>query len=195
MADEDENKKLGSQINQWRKQSGITCSFVIFAALNIAMVVVGVKASNYCPVEPMITIYLMVAGSTSLSLLIVRLLVSHVLVPRLESSSEKLSIMEKSTDSMDNKSPLIDLTVRYLTIYDSLASIFSTAWLIAGSIYVYRSNPDYSDPNGPNYCLYDAYMFAFIVITIGYVSLGLSVVAAIFACLFKSRQSSFSPSY
>ena len=48
---------LGSMDNL-RKKSGLSCSFIIFAALNIAMVVVGGEAVNLCPIDPMIPIYL-----------------------------------------------------------------------------------------------------------------------------------------
>ena len=57
-----ENKKqswleLGS-IDDWRKKSGLSCSFFIFAALNIAMIVVGGDALFLCPVQPMVPVYL-----------------------------------------------------------------------------------------------------------------------------------------
>jgi hypothetical protein len=61
----------------------------------------------------------------------------------------------------------------------------STCWLIAGSYYVYGASPTYDDATKPTYCDYDAYMFAFIVITIGYISLCLSVVAAVCACFCR----------
>ena len=70
-----------------------------------------------------------------------------------------------------------------LRIYDSLASVFSTCWLIAGSVYVYGANPTYDDPHKDSFCDYSAYMFAFVVITIGYVSLALSVLAYTCACV------------
>merc|ERR1712154_600385 len=73
---------LGS-IDNWRKKSGLSCSFIIFAALNIAMVAVGGDTIYECHVDPMISVYLIVAGSTSLILLILRLVVSHVLIPQI----------------------------------------------------------------------------------------------------------------
>lgn len=45
-------------MNDWRKQSGITCSFLVFSALNIGMMVVGIQAVHKCPVQPMIPNYL-----------------------------------------------------------------------------------------------------------------------------------------
>lgn len=75
-----------------------------------------------------------------------------------------------------------------LTIYDSFASVFSTVWLVVGSIYVYGVSPDFHHRDSHNYCDYNAYMFAFVVITIGYISLGLSILAALFACVCRSNR-------
>jgi hypothetical protein len=57
--------------------------------------------------------------------------------------------------------------------------------LIAGSCYVYGISPTYDDATKSTFCDYEAYIFAFIVITIGYISLFLSVVAAICACFCR----------
>ncbi len=46
------------KMDDWRKKSGLSCSFFIFAALNTAMVVVGAKALKLCPLQTMIPIYL-----------------------------------------------------------------------------------------------------------------------------------------
>ncbi len=60
--------------------------------------------------------------------------------------------------------------------------------VITGSFYVYSTYEvvDHHDPNDPDYCDYTAYTFAFIVITIGFISLGLSVIAALCACFCRS---------
>lgn len=46
------------EMNDWRKKSGLTCTFAVFAALNVAMMVVGIKAIGRCPAEEMIPTYL-----------------------------------------------------------------------------------------------------------------------------------------
>lgn len=85
------------------------------------------------------------------------------------------------------RSAAVQWTVHALRIYDSLASIFSTCWLIVGSVYVYgkHSSVTFANVKEATYCDYNAYTFAFVVITIGYVSLGLSILAALCACCFK----------
>ena len=77
---------------------------------------------------------LAVAGSTSLSLLIVRLLVSHVLMPSLERMSTRAGTAEAGTDltnlhtpdpaAPDSKPAIFGIAIQALRVYDSLASIF-----------------------------------------------------------------------
>ena len=45
-------------LNDCRKNSGFTCSFMIFAALNIAMMTIGVQNLHSCPISYMIPVYL-----------------------------------------------------------------------------------------------------------------------------------------
>ena len=45
-------------LNDTRKKSGFTCSFMIFAALNLAMMIIGAKNLDHCPVSHMIPVYL-----------------------------------------------------------------------------------------------------------------------------------------
>jgi len=164
-------------LNDYRKKAGLSCSFIVFAALNIAMVVNGARNVKGCPAETMIPVYLLVAGSTSLALLMVRLIVSHVLMPQL---------INKQAEA-PNDFPLVRYLVHGLKVFDTLASIFSTCWLVAGSVYVYGAEIEsYEEPEAAKYCNYSTYMFAFVVITIGYVSLVLSLLAAVCSCACKN---------
>ena len=133
-----------------------------------------------------------VAGSTSLALLMVRLIVSHVLMPALAPKSGEQSELKKAHDSGPNPADfeLVQYIVKGLKVFDTLASIFSTCWLIAGSIYVYGVSPTYDEPTSSSYCDESAYKFAFSVITIGYISLALSVVAAICSCFCRGDDDS-----
>ena len=71
---------------------------------------------------------LAVAGSTSLALLVVRLIVSHVLMPQLVNHHADISAKPGSPEDF----PLVRFLVHGLKVFDTLASIFSTCWLIAG---------------------------------------------------------------
>jgi hypothetical protein len=136
-----------------------------------------------------------VAGSTSLALLIARLLVSKVLIPRINNKVETIEVNPSPDSGLKTKSKLeqeaagMELTIRLLKTFDSLASIFSTCWLIVGSYYVYSTYEyvtHHSGLDNQTFCNYTAYTFAFIVITIGFISLGLSIIAALCACFCKS---------
>ena len=72
--------------------------------------------------------------------------------------------------------------------YTVFGCIFSTCWLIVGACYVYSTYEIVTHHvlEDENYCEYTAYTFAFIVITIGFISLVLSVIAALCACVCRS---------
>ena len=84
----------------------------------------------------------------------------------------------------------MQLAIKLLRTFDSLASIFSTCWLIVGAYYVYSTYEIVTHHvlEDENYCEYTAYTFAFIVITIGFISLVLSLIAALCACFCKSDE-------
>ena len=67
--------------------------------------------------DPIRTTTLSVAGSTSLALLMVRLIVSHVLMPQL---------INKSEAGGPEDFPLVRYLVHGLKVFDTLASVFST---------------------------------------------------------------------
>ena len=81
-----------------------------------------------------------------------------------------------------------------IQVFDSLASIFSTCWMIVGSVYVYGkwSSVTWDQKEGATdlkYCNYTTYMFAFVVITIGFISLCFSLLGALCTCFCKGSES------
>jgi len=192
-------------LNDFRKNSGFTCSFMIFAALNIAMMIIGVQNLHNCPISYMIPVYLIVAGTTSLLLLFGRLLLSHVIIPqlmtdnRVGAANEESNIAKQGNSEGDKKNLSLAL-YKLIKVFDSLASIFSTCWMIVGSVYVYGkfsqvSYDEYTSDSeevteanplvhNPNYCDSTTLIFAFTVITIGYISLGFSILLALITCFW-----------
>ena len=121
-----------------------------------------------------------------------RLLVSHCLIPQIN-KIDSLNI-EGGGQNQDKQPPkevemTMQLAIKLLRTFDSLASIFSTCWLIVGACYVYSTYEIVTHHvlEDDNYCEYTAYTFAFIVITIGFISLVLSMIAALCACFCKSE--------
>ena len=85
----------------------------------------------------------------------------------------------------------VENSIKALRTFDTLASIFSTCWLIVGAHNVYSTYEfvTHHEVTDVNYCDYTTYTFAFIVITIGFISLVLSIIAALCACFCKSSES------
>ena len=144
MADSDKKSDIFGllALNDFRKKSGFTCSFLIFAALNLAMLIIGAENLDECPITHMIPVYLigkqfrisdimfvlnrklqkiqlrkqkyynfiLVAGTTSLLLLVSRLFLSHIIIPQLQKAAgggnrvgaadEESSISKSITDKV-----------------------------------------------------------------------------------------------
>ena len=67
-----------------------------------------------------------------------------------------------------------------------VVQLFTSAWFICGSVWIYTNyQPNYADPDSSDYCNKTLYLFAFWVITSYYIVSGLvltwSCVAATFA--------------
>lgn len=108
-------------------------------------------------------------------------------MPKIDKSGSTTAV---DTEGANQQTSDLQFALKFLRAFDSVASIFSTCWLIAGGYYVYNCytevNHHLEEENSPYFCDYTAYTFAFIVITIGFVSLALSVIAAICACYCRS---------
>ena len=122
-------------------------------------------------------------------LLVIRLIGSHVLIPQINKIDNSVHTLEGSNGNGNSKEPSqnMQLAVKAIRVFDTVASIFSTIWLIVGAVNVYKSYNDvnHHELSHENFCDYTAYTFAFIVITIGFISLVLSVIAALCACICK----------
>ena len=127
-----------------------------------------------------ISIHKIVAGTTNLALSITRILVSHVLIP-------KFNKIESTTTGSSNNSEPMDLAIKLLRTFDTAASLFHTLWLLIGSYFVYSCYnkvthtkvQEISENIDDNFCVYSAYTFAFIIVTINLISLILSLIAAL----------------
>ena len=64
----------------------------------------------------------------------IRLIVSHVLIPRIN-KVDSVHTLEGSNGNGGNgkePSPTVQFTVKGLRLFDTVASVFSTIWLIVG---------------------------------------------------------------
>ena len=133
-------------------------------------------------------IFFLVAGSTSLALLVARLVVARVLIPKFN----KIESVGQTSETKKSNSETMDMAIKFLRTFDTVASVFSTLWLLIGSYFVYSCYDkvihDEKDKDSDNFCDYTAYLFAFIVITIGFVSLALSIIAAVCMCAVRNNE-------
>ncbi|XP_068701421.1 transmembrane protein 272-like isoform X1 [Montipora foliosa] len=129
---------------------GCTIAIGLFMAIPIAMIVIGAKYKNDCPLEDKIPIYLIVAGSVG----VFRNLIS--LGQRSRSSNN-------DDDSDKRRNPC-----------SSVLDTFLFIWFICGNVWIYRNyEPDnYTDPDAAGYCNKTLYLFAFWVTTATYIMMG-----------------------
>ncbi|XP_046852795.1 transmembrane protein 272-like isoform X2 [Xenia sp. Carnegie-2017] len=148
---------------------GCTIATCFLLALPTAMIVIGVHFRHNCPVEPFIPIYLIIAGSCGL-------------LKCLTLSFEKFKSCNTTQEQafVENYSSNEDLsnTSKFM---DGLLNIFMFTWFIAGNVWVYshyKPNMKPSSKNLSNYCDPTVYWFAFWVVTVSYVIMGI-----IFFCI------------
>lgn len=121
--------------------------------LQIAMIVMGAKYKDECPVEDMIPIYLIVAASAGLF-----------------NTCCSSALIYQSGDDKQTLNP-----------FRGLIQLFQFAWFIAGNVWIYSIyEPNYTDPSSPYFCNKTLYLFAFWVTNSYYILFG--VVLGIVKC-------------
>ncbi|XP_053545216.1 transmembrane protein 272-like [Bombina bombina] len=118
---------------------------LIWTALNIAMIAVGAVNLFGCPAQPMIPIYLIVAGVFGFSF--------WIFLP------------------LEWFAPCLRKILMFAV------TLFLLAWLIAGSVWVFRIYPFPARA-----CQINMYLFAFAVIIIQYIFLGLMLIYCLISC-------------
>lgn len=144
-----------------------TVAIGIVLAIPISMIVVGAIHLNDCPVERFIPIYLIVGG------------VFGVVQSLLTGSFRIKNQRNKKDDENARPHPA-----------SGIISCFLLAWFIAGSVWVYQnySRVTTDDPSKGTYCHGGTYYYAFVLITVGYIFLALSIcccctLGAVAACM------------
>ncbi|XP_047238989.1 transmembrane protein 272-like [Girardinichthys multiradiatus] len=121
---------------------------IIWWMLMIAAIGLGAMHIDHCPVQPNVPVYLIVLGATSLLSLI---------------------FTYSSRGYQDGAVHILSLACM------TVLHIFSFAWLIAGSSWIYAVYaPNYSGKE--RYCHKTTYLFAFVVTTLMWVAMTLILV-------------------
>ena len=114
----------------------------------------GAKYKDECPVEDMIPIYLIVAGAAGLF-------------------GNCCSCGIKFQQSGEDEQTINPL--------QSLVQLFLFAWFICGNVWIYTNyEPNYTNPESPDYCHKTLYLFAFWVTNSYYIIFGFILVCLCF---------------
>ncbi|CAF4356530.1 unnamed protein product [Rotaria sp. Silwood2] len=136
---------------------------LIMLGIPISMLVIGIRYRNqyHCPIEPRLSLFLMVAGSVSIGSIILIILLSLLTI----------FISYKS-------STMTTIIVLILSFFIFVGEIFSIIWLIIGSVWTFRirtrvEHRIYYPFNIRSYCHRTLYQFTFIYLIIIYILIGL----------------------
>jgi hypothetical protein len=158
--------------------ASIFCLIILFILLiiPITVLVVGINYHDprYCPIEPRISLFLIVSGSVSLGWIVLTIVVTI------------LTIMAASRRPFNSVGLVIVLSVIILII-----TIFSIIWLIIGSVWTFSVymwvtyNYDTMNNFYPyNYCQPELYRFTFVYLI-------LSFILVVFQCSYYCFNSIF----
>ena len=151
---------------------------VLMLSIPIAMLAIGARYRHflYCPMEPRLSLFLIVGGSVSLSWIVLTIVLSLL------------------TMFLPYKRSIISvICVGILSLLIILGQIFSIIWLIVGSVWTFRIrnyvqhiiNYPY---NLPVYCDKKLYQSTFAFIIIIYVLFALQICIRCASGIFRSRR-------
>lgn len=155
-----------------KKAYGICCKSIcplicifVFWAIAIANIAMGAVFLDDCRAERMIPIYLIVQG-VFFSVKSIFGIVLHCKNKDKEEHEEK------------------DGASKCLTVLERLIDTFLFIWFIAGCIFIYRTHGEYqsTDSSLANYCNNSFYLYAFWIVTLNYIIVGLVIVLCCAVC-------------
>ncbi|CAL1536853.1 unnamed protein product [Lymnaea stagnalis] len=132
---------------------GFTIIIGILMAVPISMIVMGALYKDDCPIDHLIPIYLIVAGSFGCA----KNLFSFIQRCR-KSEAER-------EEDQKNVNP-----------FETIVNCFLFAWFIAGCVFIYRIFDDvkFDNPSDPHYCHRTLYWYSFWITTAVYIIMGAS---------------------
>nr|XP_033811027.1 transmembrane protein 272-like [Geotrypetes seraphini] len=78
--------------------------------------------------------------------------------------------------------PLKTVSLKFATL-DGIIGLFLFAWLIAGSVWVFRNYQDYLAGRDIG-CDHRLYLFAFWILIVQYIFMGLTIISSVLYCVF-----------
>ncbi|CAF1135505.1 unnamed protein product [Adineta steineri] len=153
---------------------------ILLLGIPISALVIGVRYRDprYCPIEPRISLFLIVSGSISIGSIIFAILISLMTI---------FSIYQRSSVSI--------ILAIILWIILILSSIFLIVWLIIGSVWTFsvhnRVIHDYDRINHfylYTYCHPVLYKFTFVYLIVTYILIAISCCSRCFNCKSHSEE-------
>ncbi|XP_067663176.1 transmembrane protein 272-like [Haliotis asinina] len=145
--------KTYNAVTEKSGKAGTVVGTVVGLAIPIAMISMGAIHIDDCPAQKYIAVYLIVAGAFAAAMSVLKL------------------VARMCCSDSDGNAPLP------CSIVNGVIGIFLFAWFIAGNVWVYGLYGKYSptETTADNYCMHDFYLFAFWIITAGYILLGVCI--------------------
>lgn len=144
----------------------------------------GIEYLGECPIQPMITVYLIVHAVVALFAIItifIGVLIARCIYSRVD---------------MENNEKITRCLIIVILIFQVIVALFSLSWLIVGSVWVFSISGAHqgSDPaDTTTYCQSHLYRAAFVLIIINYIIHGLGIVAIIVGYIFWRRKYTVPP--
>jgi len=152
-----------------KSAAGLIC-FGIGQCIPIAMIVIGSIYLHDCPRQRFIPIYLIVSGCFLVAGSLFEAIKRHC-CKRKDENNENISVKDLL------RNPL-----------GSLVLLFTLAWLIAGSVWIYSIRNDYDseDPTSEKFCHPVLFKFSFWMTTAQYILLAIGMVILSCICCFSA---------
>jgi hypothetical protein len=130
---------------------------ILFSVIHLKF---AIEYLGQCPIQPMINIYMIVHASVTL-LLILLALIGVIIVRCIYSNSDD------DNNQINGRHLIVILVILTLVLF-----LFSFAWLVTGSVWIFSAKTNGvqgSNPNAAKYCQSDLYRAAFVLIIVNYI--------------------------
>jgi hypothetical protein len=156
----------------------ITILLVIYSALPLVQLIIGIINQNSCPIQPLIPIWLCVSGIFGICIAILKVTGNIIIFIK------KRKLDKNTNDAQAIKSPIC------LSIISFLLFLFLLIWFFIGKylIITIYNQVDYNNNNSSNYCNKFTYLLAFwsILITDLFIAIfsicGCCILASLITC-------------
>lgn len=156
----------------------ITILLIIYSALPLVQLIIGIINQNSCPIQPLIPIWLCVSGIFGICIAILKAIGNIIIF-----------IKKRKVDNINNDDQAIKSPI-CLSIISFLLFLFLLIWFFIGKYLVLTiyNQVDYTNNNSSNYCNKFTYLLAFwsILITDLFIAIfsicGCCILASLITC-------------